>query len=66
MASESNSGVLSGFLDYLRIEKGLAPNSIAAYRTDLLQFADAPLSRTRVQRLTPACFDWVHRENCRR
>src|ERR1700688_3327067 len=40
MASESNSGVLSGFLDYLRIEKGLAPNSIAAYRTDLLQFAE--------------------------
>jgi integrase/recombinase XerD len=40
MASEANSGVLSGFLDYLRIEKGLAPNSIAAYRTDLLQFAE--------------------------
>ncbi len=32
--------MLSGFLDYLRIEKGLAPNSIAAYRTDLLQFAE--------------------------
>jgi integrase/recombinase XerD len=40
MASEANSRVLSGFLDYLRIEKGLAPNSIGAYTTDLLQFAE--------------------------
>jgi integrase/recombinase XerD len=40
MASESNSRVLSGFLDYLRIEKGLARNSISAYTTDILQFAE--------------------------
>ena len=40
MASEANASVLSGFLDYLRIEKGLAPNSIGAYTTDLLQFAE--------------------------
>src|SRR5579859_4722128 len=39
MASEANSRVLSGFLDYLRIEKGLAPLSISAYSTDILQFA---------------------------
>ena len=40
MASEANSRVLSGFLDYLRIEKGLAPLSISAYTTDILQFAE--------------------------
>src|ERR1700726_421779 len=40
MASESNSHVLSGFLDYLRIEKGLARLSISAYSTDILQFSE--------------------------
>ncbi len=40
MASETNSRVLSGFLDYLRIEKGLARLSISAYTTDILQFAE--------------------------
>lgn len=40
MASDSNSHVLSGFLDYLRIEKGLAKLSISAYTTDISQFAE--------------------------
>jgi integrase/recombinase XerD len=31
--------VVSGFLDYLKIEKGLAPLTIAAYSTDIGQFA---------------------------
>lgn len=39
MASDSNRRVLSGFLDYLQIEKGLAKLSISAYNTDILQFA---------------------------
>jgi integrase/recombinase XerD len=40
MASEGNAITLSGFLDYLRIEKGLAPLSIRAYATDIGQFAE--------------------------
>ena len=40
MASDANSRVLSDFLDYLRVEKGLAPLSIAAYTTDISQFAE--------------------------
>jgi integrase/recombinase XerD len=40
MASGANSRVLSGFLDYLRIEKGLAKNSISAYTIDILQFSE--------------------------
>ena len=39
MASEANSRVVSGFLDYLKIEKGLAPLTVAAYTTDIGQFA---------------------------
>src|ERR1700690_4111576 len=40
MTSEPNSRVLSSFLDYLRIEKGLAPLTIAAYTTDICQFSE--------------------------
>jgi integrase/recombinase XerD len=40
MSSEANSRVLSSFLDYLRIEKGLAPLTISAYTTDVCQFAE--------------------------
>src|SRR5579864_2777515 len=40
MASEANKRVLDAFRDYLRIEKGLAPLSISAYSTDILQFAE--------------------------
>ena len=40
MSSQANAGVLAGFLDYLRIEKGLAQLSIAAYTTDIGQFAE--------------------------
>src|SRR5438067_7377661 len=36
----ANSGIISGFLDYLKIEKGLSPLTVAAYTTDIGQFAD--------------------------
>jgi integrase/recombinase XerD len=48
MAPEANSRVLSDFLDYLRIEKGLAPLSIIAYTTDICQFAEFLEKRKRV------------------
>ncbi len=40
MSAEANSRVLSSFLDYLKVEKGLAPLTIAAYTTDIGQFAE--------------------------
>jgi integrase/recombinase XerD len=46
--AEANSQLLSDFLDYLRIEKGLAPLSISAYTTDILQFAEFLEKRKRV------------------
>ncbi len=48
MASEANSRVLSSFLDYLRIEKGLAQLSISAYTTDICQFSEFLEKRKRV------------------
>jgi integrase/recombinase XerD len=48
MASEANSCVLSGFLDYLRIEKGLAALTIGAYSTDISQFSEFLEKRKRL------------------
>jgi integrase/recombinase XerD len=48
MALESNSRVVSSFLDYLRIEKGLAPLSISAYTTDICQFSEFLEKRKRL------------------
>jgi len=39
MASDANARVLSAFLDYLRVERGSAKLTIAAYTSDLGQFA---------------------------
>ncbi len=47
MASDANTRVVSDFLDYLRIEKGLAKLSISAYNTDVLQFAGFLKTRKR-------------------
>ncbi|MGO9405644.1 MAG: site-specific tyrosine recombinase XerD [Terriglobales bacterium] len=40
MASDANVRTLSAFLDYLRVERGSAKLTIAAYTSDLAQFAD--------------------------
>ena len=48
IASGANSRVLAGFLDYLRIEKGLAALSISAYTTDICQFAEFLEKRKRL------------------
>src|SRR5215471_12662009 len=48
MPVSPNARVLSGFLDYLKIERGLARNTITAYNTDLLQFAEFLEARGRV------------------
>src|SRR5258706_189697 len=48
MASESNSRVLSSFLDYLRIEKGLAALTVSAYTTDICQFSEFLEKRKRL------------------
>jgi len=39
-SSRSNATILAGFLDYLRVEKGLAKLTISAYTTDIGQFAE--------------------------
>jgi integrase/recombinase XerD len=36
----TDEDLLSAFLDYLKVEKGLAPLTIAAYTTDIAQFAE--------------------------
>ena len=48
MVSDANALVVSGLLDYLRIEKGLAPLSISAYTTDIRQFAEFLEKRKRL------------------
>jgi len=40
MASDANARTLSAFLDYLRVERGSAKLTIAAYTSDLAQFAE--------------------------
>src|SRR5271165_5871768 len=45
--SEANVRVVSGFLDYLKVEKGLAPLTVAAYSTDVGQFVGFLAKRKR-------------------
>jgi integrase/recombinase XerD len=48
MAATANSRVLSSFLDYLRIEKGLAGLTVSAYTTDIGQFSEFLEKRRRL------------------
>lgn len=38
--NQANEPVVRGFLDYLKVEKGLAALSVKSYRSDLVQFAE--------------------------
>jgi integrase/recombinase XerD len=40
MASDADTQILASFLDYLRVERGSAKLTIAAYASDLAQFAE--------------------------
>src|SRR4051812_18032174 len=42
-----NAETLASFVDYLKVEKGLAPLSVAAYKRDATQFADFLATRRR-------------------
>jgi integrase/recombinase XerD len=46
--SEANARVLSSFLDYLKVEKGLAPLTVSAYATDISQFSEFLEKRKRL------------------
>jgi len=47
VGADVNSRLVSGFLDYLKVEKGLAPLTVAAYATDIGQFAGFLAKRKR-------------------
>jgi len=44
---DPNLRLLNSFLDYLKVEKGLAPLSVSAYRSDLEQYSGFLLKRKR-------------------
>ena len=48
MSSGANTHLLSAFLDYLKIEKGLAALTVSAYETDIRQFSGFLEKRKRV------------------
>jgi integrase/recombinase XerD len=47
-SADPNLRLVSSFLDYLKIEKGLAPLSVSAYQSDLEQYSEFLLQRKRV------------------
>ena len=46
-SADPNLRLVSSFLDYLKVEKGLAPLSVAAYKSDLEQYSEYLLKRKR-------------------
>src|ERR1700756_1840983 len=44
---ESDDPVVRNFLDYLKVEKGLTPLTVGAYKSDLIQFAEYLAARRR-------------------
>jgi integrase/recombinase XerD len=46
-AADPNVRLVTSFLDYLKVEKGLAPLSVSAYRSDLEQFTEFLQKRKR-------------------
>ena len=54
-SSPTNERVVSSFIDYLKVEKGLAPLTISAYKSDIAQFAEfVSLGRTSLASATRA------------
>ena len=49
-SADPNLRLLNSFLDYLKVEKGLAPLSVAAYHSDLEQYSEFLLKRKRALR----------------
>jgi integrase/recombinase XerD len=49
-SADPNLRLVASFLDYLKVEKGLAPLSVAAYKSDLEQFSEFLLKRKRALR----------------
>ena len=49
-SADPNLRLVSSFLDYLKIEKGLAALSVSAYQSDLEQYSDFLLKRKRALR----------------
>jgi integrase/recombinase XerD len=47
VSSDVNAGTLSSFIDYLKIEKGLASLTLSAYTSDIQQFAEFLQKRKR-------------------
>ncbi|MGB8887411.1 MAG: site-specific tyrosine recombinase XerD [Candidatus Korobacteraceae bacterium] len=49
-SADPNLRLLNSFLDYLKVEKGLAPLSVTAYESDLQQYSEFLLKRKRAPR----------------